>query len=64
MGGMLNDRMKNKGIRKQSRRKRRESERKYEYENSIKTIKLQISHGRGLLEISKADLSGCIDGGA
>lgn len=60
----MNDRMKNKGIRKQSRRKRRESERKYECENSIKTIKLQISHGRGLLEISKTDLSGCIDGDA
>lgn len=47
---ILNDRMENKGIRKQSRRKKRERGRRYEYENINKSIKLHILHGRGRLE--------------
>lgn len=47
---ILNDRMENKGIRKQSRRKKRGRGRRYEYENINKSIKLHILHGRGRLE--------------
>lgn len=48
---ILNDRMENKGIRKQSKRKKRErGGRRYEYENSNKSTKLHILHGRGHLE--------------
>lgn len=49
-GNILNDRMENKGIRKQSRRKKREWGRRYKYENSIKSLKLHISHERGHVE--------------
>lgn len=47
---ILNNRMENKGIRKQSRRKKRARGRRYEYENCIKSIKLHMPHGRGHLE--------------